>query len=223
METVSKVFQEDGIDYEFFGIEGEHIFKQVPWYERKLLDYIRGLNLQGEYIDVGGNIGNHSLFFLNHCPSTKVYIFEPEDLCYSILETNLKGNTKKEYESFNCAAWDKEAVLKLVRFESTNNTGLSHVEEGDGGNIFANSLDNLIPWEARVVLLKVDTEGSETKVLQGAINLIKSNYPTIVCEAATTEEFEEINNILVPLGYSVPAVRFNATPTYVWRRDYGRV
>jgi hypothetical protein len=64
--------------------------------------------------------------------------------------------------------------------------------------------------------LKVDTEGSEPRVLKGAINLIKLNHPAIVCEAATAGEFAEINNILIPLGYSVPTQRFNATPTYVW-------
>jgi FkbM family methyltransferase len=216
MKTISKSFQEDGVDYVFCGIEDEHIFKQVPWYERKLLEYIRDLNLKGEYIDVGGNIGNHSLYFLNHCPSTKLYVFEPESTCHTILETNLQLNTKKDYELVNCAIWDKKALLKLVKFESFKNTGLSRVEKRETGDTFANSLDNLIPEDANIVLLKIDTEGSETRVLKGATNLIKSNCPTIICEAATIKEFAEINNILIPLGYSMPTQRFNATPTYIW-------
>jgi len=129
MKITKKQFQFDGIDYEFLGVHDEHIFKQVPWYEQKLLEYIQGLGLRGVYIDVGGNIGNHSLFFLNHCPSTKLYVFEPEPLCYNILEGNLNVNARGKYTSFNYAVWDKEALLNLVRFESYKNTGLSREEE----------------------------------------------------------------------------------------------
>ena len=91
---ITKEFNYEDIEYKFHGCQDEHIFKQVPWYEIKLLEHIRDLNLNGVYIDVGGNIGNHSLYFLNHCNSTKLFIFEPEENCYMILEKNLKINSQ---------------------------------------------------------------------------------------------------------------------------------
>ena len=217
-ELTTKKFNHDGVEYNFWGLPNEHIFKQVPWYERGLLDYLKSLNKHGVYIDVGGNIGNHSLYFLNHCDSTKLYVFEPEDFCHEILKRNLETNVNREYVLSKLAVWDKETDLKLIRFESFNNTGMSSVEEsinGDG-DIKANSLDNIISFNENVALIKIDAEGSEPKVLEGAISIIKMNMPVIICEAAIQAEFDVINNILLPLGYKKPTQRFNATPTYVW-------
>lgn len=110
--------------------------------------------------------------------------------------------------------------LKLIRFESFNNTGMSKVvettSETNDCNIKANSLDNIISLNENVVLIKIDAEGSEPKVLEGAEKIIKINMPVIICEAATESEFNAINNILVPWGYKKPTKKFNATPTYIW-------
>lgn len=215
---VEKIFTYNNFEYKLFGIPNEHIFKQIPWYEHELLQYIKSLNKTGVYVDVGGNIGNHSLFFLNHCLSTKLYVFEPEDLCFSILEKNLVQNVKKEFILNKLAIWNKQCKLKLIRYESYSNTGMSKVVESDDNNntIDANSLDSIISFNENVVLIKIDAEGSEPKVLEGALNIIKLNNPVIISEAATNNEFKEINNILLPLGHQLPTRRFNATPTYVW-------
>jgi len=98
--------------------------------------------------------------------------------------------------------------------------GMSKVVETDEdkSDIIANSLDNVISFNDNVVLIKIDAEGSEPKVLHGAEKLIKLNMPVIICEAATESEFNEINKILIPWGYKIPTQRFNATPTYVWHK-----
>ncbi len=52
-------------------IEGYHvddlIFDRIvtgkTFYENRLLEKARSLNLEGVYVDVGANIGNHSIFF----------------------------------------------------------------------------------------------------------------------------------------------------------------
>lgn len=216
----SKKIQYENINYEFYGISNEHIFVQIPWYEIGLLEYIKNLNLNGVYIDVGGNIGNHSLYFLNHCNSTKLYTFEPEDLCNEILNINLTKNSKKDFVVKKIAIWNKECRLKIVKYNSYNNMGMSKVIEcsENESNIIANSLDNEISYNENIVLIKIDAEGSEPKVLQGAETLIKLNMPVIICEAATESEFDEINKILIPWGYKIPTQRFNATPTYVWQK-----
>lgn len=216
--VVEKKFTYEGINYSFYGIENEHIFKQIPWYEYDLLQYLKSLNKTGVYVDVGGNIGNHSIFFLNHCASTKLFVFEPEELCYDILEKNLIHNVNKEYVLQKSAVWNKRTKLNLTKFESLNNMGMSKVSENiDGKNMInADSLDNLISFGENIVLIKIDAEGSECKVLEGALNLIKLNNPLLICEAATDTEFKNINNILLPLGYKQPIRRFNATATYVW-------
>jgi len=46
------------------------------FYELNLLKKIASLNIGGVYIDGGANIGNHSIFFNHHCPSSKIYSIE---------------------------------------------------------------------------------------------------------------------------------------------------
>jgi len=222
-ELTHKNFIFEEVCYEFYGMLNEHIFMQIPWYEHELLNYIKNLNLNGVYVDVGANIGNHSLFFLNHCKSTKLYCFEPENFCYETLNKNLIKNTEKEYVLNKLAIWNREANLMLIRFKSFNNTGMSKVIEADENNvkelsIQANSLDNIISFNENVVLIKIDAEGGESKILEGAEKIIRLNMPIIICEAATESEFNEINKILIPWGYRMPTQRFNATPTYVWNK-----
>lgn len=43
-------------------------------------------------IDVGANIGNHSLFFGNVCNAKRVYAFEPIESTYKVLERNVDIN-----------------------------------------------------------------------------------------------------------------------------------
>lgn len=52
-------------------------FSSNKFYEFDFLKYIESLNLEGEYLDIGGNIGNHTLFFSLFCRSTHTYVFEP--------------------------------------------------------------------------------------------------------------------------------------------------
>ena len=215
-DMISKRFHFGGVDYEYFGFEGEIQFPQTPWYEGALLNYLWGLKKEGVYIDVGGNMGNHSLFFINHCKATKLYTFEPEENCHAVVKKNLETNATKEYKLFNMAAWDKKTALKLIRFESFLNTGQSQVVEAEDGDTPADTLDNLIPPDDKVVMIKIDVEGSEPQVLRGGINLIKKHKPVIICETATDQEFQRVDDILVELGYKTPWLRWNATPTYVW-------
>lgn len=219
--VVIKNFKYDNFQYSFKGVENEHFFKQIPWYEQELLEYISNLNLNGVYVDVGGNIGNHSLFFANHCNSTKLYIFEPENFCFNILNENLSKSSKKQYVLRNIALWNKKDELNLIKYETYQNTGISKVIEKNKNNdnllfIISNTLDDEISLNENVVLIKIDTEGAERKILDGGINLIKNKLPVIICEAATSEEFKEIDDFLKPLGYKTPTRRFNATPTYIW-------
>jgi FkbM family methyltransferase len=224
MKVTFKQFVYGDIEYQFYGASDEHIFKQIPWYEKILLKYISSLNLYGVYVDVGGNIGNHSLYFLNHCNSTFLYTFEPEEFCYTILRKNLRLNAKKKYKIYNQALWDKKVDLKLNRFQSFGNTGLSKVEEITESQetkciVHADRLDNILLLDDKVVLIKIDAEGSESNILKGAIETIKSNGPVIICEAATQEELDTINSILIPLKYKLFTKKFNATPTYVWNLE----
>ncbi len=213
---IYKNFTYENVEYTYFGGEDTHQWKQTPWYEGEFLFYLKSLDLKGVYIDVGTNLGNHSLFFANHCPSTMVYSFEPTPWSYNTTSKNLKLNTKKDFKTYNIALWDEPTTLSFSKFSHFSNTGHSFVSADGDLKVNADTLDNIIPETDKVVFIKIDVEGSEPQVIKGGINLIQTYKPLISCEASTSEEFEKINDILLPLGYTKPTRRFNATPSYFW-------
>jgi FkbM family methyltransferase len=64
------------------------------------------------------------------------------------------------------------------------------------------ALDTLDTYGLKINFLKVDTEGSEFKVLQGAVKSISLHRPYILIEISDEENFALLTGLLGPLGYS---------------------
>lgn len=225
MNRAIKIFSYENIDYEFIGVESDHIFKHIGrdpfyFYESKLLKFIQELNIDGIYIDVGANIGNHSLFFANHCKSDKVICFEPEKECFLLLVENMYVNSTKNYRVNNLGVMDNKGICYLMPFPDHSNMGLSKVVEKnyvDHTEIDVVKLDDHIDYNNKIGLIKIDTEGAELKVLQGAVNIINAWHPVIICEAAEQKDKKILDEFLLGFGYARTTLQFNATPTYIWK------
>ena len=66
-------FQDQKIFFNY--INGDWISRwwlKDTFYELKLLDKIKSLNLNGTYVDAGAHFGNHSIYFSKFCDSKKV-------------------------------------------------------------------------------------------------------------------------------------------------------
>lgn len=188
-------------------IEGhrDHISKWFAlgtFYELPMLEFIQGLNLEGEFIDVGANVGNHSLFF-NHFCNVQVIAYEPVPENYWILERNCENTHIAPCES---ALSDKKGYSGYTKV--SNNMGMCRLE-GDG-NVIIKTLDQ---QTHKCSLIKIDAEGFEEKILKGGIELLKRCHPHIFVEAQTEAERDKIDAILIPLGYTRKEI-FNKTPTY---------
>lgn len=219
---IIKTFIFDNIKYKIKGIKDEHIFKQIfnnCFYEIKLLNYIKKLKIEGIYIDIGANIGNHSLFFANHCNSKKVISFEPEEECYNLLKYNIKENSKKEVLIYNLGVWDVEREFFLKKFPNYKNMGLSKIvgnESGDTYKIQTIKLDEFIGIVDKIGLIKIDVEGGELKILKGSVEIIKKFHPLIICEAAEEQDKSILDDFLIKYGYDKSLIKFNNTATYIW-------
>jgi len=145
-----------------------NLLLQGRWWELSNLEFIRSLNLRGTYVDVGAYIGTSSLFFSKFCPSTKVYSFEPCRDSYRRLITNLERNGAANVDTFNVAL-SSEAGSGHIRQSLTNGGGSQLVA---GNDVEVRTLDSFDLNNIQV--LKIDVEGMELQVLQGAVKTLTS-------------------------------------------------
>lgn len=155
-------------------------------------------------IDIGANIGNHSLYFSDHFQ--KVLSFEPNPRTFQVLRLNaeLAGNVV----CFNEGISDVNAEVLL---ETCNtNSGRSAITGNDTGNarsIRVKALDSIIDQAENVRLIKIDVEGHEEKVLIGAEQTIRKNRPIILFEQHR-EDFRDGSTASLALLKSYGYVNF---------------
>jgi protein O-GlcNAc transferase len=215
----------------FFCIDGaaenDRIYRVIresnSFYEIDLLEYshhiMKSFNPSNSLaIDVGANIGNHSIYFQSFLASYIIAV-EPNSEILPILKRNLSRNIKNYtiHEKGLGEFFGKGSIVYPPGSE--NNIGMAKIELS-GGNIDIVTLDSLIEnWqdingvEAIISLIKVDVEGMELSVLKGAKDTISRHRPHLLLEAATPSNFLELKHYLEPLGY-LPLGHYAYTPVY---------
>ena len=181
--------------------------KKGRFYEEKLLSYISRLDLEGVYIDVGANIGNHALFFDMCTKAKKVYAFEAHPEIYRYLAKNIKAN-KSAAMAYHQAVGETAGKCHIVEVASDIIGGASTAK---GGDIDMVPLDSAI--KERVSLVKIDVEGGEIGVIKGMSRILSEDKPELIIEAADKPFLKEITTALDPYGY-YPIEVFNNTATY---------
>jgi len=194
----------------------DHIYKHIlftkNFYELKLLNEISKMGLSGTYIDIGANIGNHSLFFSKYCNSKNVYSFEIDENIFNVLKTNIIKNNLN-IKAFNIGIGECEKFVNISHIDP-NNTGITKIID-EVGDIKVIPLDNMDIND--VTLIKIDVEGYELNVLKGCVKTIEKYKPVLVVELQTIELFNEFNDLVKEYGYFSDVVNYSSTPTYIFK------
>ena len=185
------------------------IIRKGRFYERKFLEYISQLQLEGVYIDVGANIGNHSIYFGLFSNADKVIGFEPHPQIFRLLQKNIRANDLEErVQPYNVALGEEEGTCSLATVPS-DEIGGSKVVEGDELDQW--TLDRFADEE--ISLVKIDVEGFEKFVLQGGEAVLENHRPELFMELTSWRQYYDVFKLLSPLGYTPIAV-FNNSATY---------
>lgn len=129
------------------------------------------------FIDVGAHIGDSSLV-LSEFTLNDVYAFEPSVKNYKQLKKTIKMNSAKKIIPVNKALGDKAGFVSF-----SENDDCSHIVDDGSDNIKVEvtTIDNFcMEHRLAVGLIKMDVEGFESKVISGAINVIKKYKPALL-------------------------------------------
>ena len=171
----------------------------LDYWDREALEMInKYLPDDAVILDVGANIGNHSVYWGIERNAKKIYAFEPLKGTYEILLKNIELNELQDIViPYNIGLSDEEIQASVQTFMPTNIGGTAF-KKNPKGNFKFRPLDALdIP--EKIDLIKIDVEGHEIEMLMGGVKTLNKNKPVVVIETFTHKK--EVDTIFDELGY----------------------
>lgn len=178
------------------------------WYERECLECLKNdlfnrLHQKRVAVDIGANIGNHSVFFSNHFDL--VLSFEPNPKTFQLLKVNSTLSNNIRVFPIGCSSAEGKQRGRV----SSGNLGDASLHSSPGAievEFYLAALDQLIPdyQHEEIDFIKLDIEGHELEALRGAQKILE-NFPVVAFEQHGLGEYDfwhsEIVAFLQHKGY----------------------
>lgn len=198
-----------------YGYCGDHIFeilkKTQDFYEIKTLEKWTFCIENAETIlDVGANLGNHTLYWENRLGAKQIYCFEPYEPNYENLVRNVQANKlEKVVFPIMKAVGKHGGKVKLENVDQSNfgGTTFQYADGENDGYTEIISIDEFVKDNGvkQIGLIKIDTEGFEMDALQGAMNTLHRDRPFIWVEVSN-ETHKQVREMLEGLQYDLADV-----------------
>jgi FkbM family methyltransferase len=175
-------------------IIGDHVsdvIRAEQVYERDILEFLRDRVLDRTKIggqvalDVGANIGNHSLFFSDLFE--RVIAFEPNAITRALLKMNLDLNAADNVEVQPIGLSDGEGTATLqfdpINIGAASTSGVARIQGRTRQSVIElRAGDSVVKSTEPVGLIKVDVEGAEEAVLKGLNGVLQAHLPVVMLE-----------------------------------------
>ena len=149
-------------------------------YETQLI--LRQIKKGNTVIDVGANIGYYTVLSADKVGKTgKVYAFEPDKVNFEILKKNIEANNLKNVEIINVAVGSKVGKLKLHKSKENLGDHKLYGNDKEIEEVEIIKLDDFLK-DKKIDLTKIDTQGWEPEVIEGAKKIISKNKPIMFLE-----------------------------------------
>lgn len=135
-------------------------------------------------LDIGSNIGYVGIMMASLAPKGSVVCFEPDPTNFNRLQENI-GYNKLENIRVQNFGLGEQSAQKNMFINLINRGGNCIVEEQSEVKIIIKRLDDFLKEEeamSRIDLVKIDVEGYELKVLQGAKHTLNKYFPILFIE-----------------------------------------
>lgn len=189
------------------------IYYWGEWEPNETYTVMSLLNKGDIFIDIGANIGYFSLLAGNIVGrGGKVYSFEPVPATNEVLQKNASINNFSNIKIFRYAAVDNNRAIKIARRGKGDRSELNSMRpldtEGEYWSIEGKRVDEIVPSNLPIRLIKLDVEGAEFFALKGLEKILRlNNAPMVLCEV--TDSFlrelgssaKELYQFMLDCGY----------------------
>jgi FkbM family methyltransferase len=214
---------ESGRNKIYFGILGDRMFEEFltnEFREVHFLDLIDSIykewnNLYGkkkfgQVLDIGSNIGSHSIKLAEKFTDSKIYAFEANPLIFPLLQLNTKdyNNIQTKMLAVSNRTGDILGLEALTYLNGKTNSGWFGTSETKSINPCISIKCDDMNFDF-VFFIKIDIQGGELKALEGLAETIKNYSPIIFIEI---DEFhlqkngnssQEVLRFILNYGYQV--------------------
>lgn len=186
--------------------------KQNRFYESHIFEIFKDhMPSSGVYLDIGANIGNHSLMFTQMFPDIEVHSFEASPYNFIYLYQNVQS--LDNITPYCIGLSNKTEIVKFSHYaEDYGSSGVAEVNDASKqskGKVFEMDImlqryDDL-PLSLEPAFIKLDVENYEIPVLDGMMELLDKYSPTLWLEDHPLETSTNLENSptrhLEKLGY----------------------
>ncbi len=192
-----------------FGYPYPFISRTIPTFNNPLVELVyQRYNVKKEpvrIIDIGASIGDTVLLISSNCPGmfSTIYCIEGESGFYQLLEHNMRDFD--DVKLFRTMLSSENGIGKeLIRIHAGTASSIGE------GTVRTMSLDTLSVKEkiTEIDIVKIDVDGYDGRVLQGARNFLRKNKPDVIFEwhpVLCREAGNDLHahfDVLSRLGYS---------------------
>jgi len=192
----------DGFKYHIENGISQPYPRELDLVKKYLLENPRKNNI---FLDIGGHIGTTSLPYSRLFSS--VIVYEPNKTNFNHLIENIEFNKCTNIIAKNVGVFNKKTNGKIIQHGT--NSGCFYLKESDEINTIPMIKLDDENINGPVDFIKIDTEGSELYVLEGAKNIIDQYKPLIQVETNHTSKIffdydkNKIFDFLFDIGYKI--------------------
>jgi len=164
---------------------GHHLSTQEeyePWFYKLVINILKPGD---KCIDCGSNLGYHTVTMGNLVgPTGEILAIEPQRIIFQQATGNVFLNDLRNVTTFNVALGDKEDWVEMEPIDINAlgvNMGANYVGKG-GERVRMTQLDSLVPDNKMIHFIKIDVQGCEIKLLDGAKKLLERCRPIMFVE-----------------------------------------
>lgn len=204
-------FEASGYDFSFFVanewdyIQGHHL--KGKFYEREELTLIGHHFEGGVFVDVGANVGNHSVYVAKVLGAAKVIAFEPNPVAAELLNVNMALNgliQRLDHRAVGLSDAIASACLVAPSHKDLGSTKVAVSNSETEGTIRVVTGDAALAAEPRIDMIKIDTEAMELEVLRGLSATIARCRPKLFIEVDDANA-DAVQTLLEAQGYECAA------------------